>query len=80
MRRTAWRCRRRWSSPSGIKSLYDYWGSAICRELAADETLIVNLASKEYSRAVEPYLEAHIELCDLCVRHPSEDGKGAVLR
>ena len=62
--------------PSGIKSLYDYWGSAICRELAADETLIVNLASKEYSRAVEPYLEAHIDYVTCVFGTPSEDGKG----
>ena len=62
--------------PSGIKSLYDYWGSSICRELAADETLIVNLASKEYSRAVEPYLEAHIDYVTCVFGTPSEDGKG----
>ena len=61
--------------PSGIKSLYDYWGSSICRELAADETLIVNLASKEYSRAVEPYLEAHIDNVNCVFGTLAEDGK-----
>jgi cytoplasmic iron level regulating protein YaaA (DUF328/UPF0246 family) len=62
--------------PSGIRSLYDYWGSSIYRELAADETLIVNLASREYSRAVEPYLESHIEYVTCVFGTLSEDGKG----
>ena len=64
--------------PSGIKSLYDYWGSSICRELAADETLIVNLASKEYSRAVEPYLEAHIDYVTCVFGTLAEDGTGGL--
>ena len=64
--------------PSGIKSLYDYWGSSICQELAADETLIVNLASKEYSRAVEPYLEAHIDYVTCVFGTLAEDGTGGL--
>ena len=39
------------------KDLYGFWGDKIYRELAADgPAVILNLASKEYSRAVEPYL------------------------
>ena len=42
------------------KNLYDFWGNRLYRRLvgeAADaETIIVNLASKEYSKAIEPWL------------------------
>ena len=42
----------------GSRDLYGYWGDAIYRRLTdgEDHPLIVNLASKEYSRAVEPWL------------------------
>ncbi|ANU54551.1 peroxide stress protein YaaA [Acutalibacter muris] len=41
-------------SVSGAKDLYAFWGDSIAKELAGDSVL--NLASKEYSRAVMPYL------------------------
>lgn len=45
-------------SVNGKKDLYDYWGNRLYEELTADgDTVIVNLASKEYSRAVEPWLK-----------------------
>ncbi len=37
-------------------NLYDFWGALIARKLAREEKLIVNLASKEYSKAVEAHL------------------------
>lgn len=40
-------------------NLYDFWGDSICRELLRGEganPVVVNLASAEYARAVEPYL------------------------
>lgn len=45
-------------SVDGSRDLYGYWGDALYRELTdgEDHPLIVNLASKEYSRAVEPWL------------------------
>lgn len=42
-------------SVDGKKDLYDFWGSALYGELKAP--VILNLASKEYSSAIEPYLE-----------------------
>ncbi len=39
------------------KDLYDFWGSHIADELARGENLIINLASKEYSKIVEKYLK-----------------------
>lgn len=45
-------------SVDGKKDLYDYWGDRLYRELTNDgDTVIVNLASREYSRAVEPWLK-----------------------
>ena len=38
-------------------SLYDFWGEDICRELFSGEDTVLNLASKEYSKAVEPYIK-----------------------
>ena len=41
---------------AGAKDLYDYWGDRIYREVLDDSHVIVNLASKEYSKCVEKYL------------------------
>lgn len=46
--------------PAGASGdLYGFWGRRLYEALIRDEhaPVIVNLASKEYSRAVEPYLE-----------------------
>lgn len=37
-------------------NLYDYWGEKLVNELYQEDHLVVNLASKEYSKAIEPYL------------------------
>ena len=42
---------------SGFKNLYDFWGDSLYREVADDSRIIVNLASKEYSRCIEKYLQ-----------------------
>ena len=49
---------------SGFKNLYDFWGDSLYREVMDDpeglasrrSRIIVNLASKEYSRCIEKYL------------------------
>lgn len=42
-------------------NLYDYWGSALTDALTEDgETVILNLASEEYAKAVRPYLPAWV--------------------
>lgn len=38
------------------KDVYSFWGDKLARELERDASLIINLASKEYSKAVLPYL------------------------
>ena len=40
------------------KGLYDYWGKKIYDAIIDDSHIIVNLASKEYSKTVEKYLSA----------------------
>lgn len=41
----------------GIDGLYDFWGSSLYEEVVDDSHVIVNLASKEYSRCIDPYLQ-----------------------
>ena len=43
-------------SVDGCRDLYAFWGGAPAEALAAETDLVVNLASREYSRAVEPHL------------------------
>ena len=46
------------------RDLYRFWGDSLYRALTAGgDRVIVNLASREYSRAVEPYLTA----ADTCI-------------
>ncbi|GAA3626202.1 peroxide stress protein YaaA [Lactobacillus hamsteri] len=37
-------------------SLYNFWNSKIADEIFRDDDLVINLASKEYSRVITPYL------------------------
>ena len=40
----------------GCRDLYQFWGDRLARQLAAETDFVLNLASKEYSKAVEPHL------------------------
>ncbi|WP_022764940.1 peroxide stress protein YaaA [Butyrivibrio sp. XPD2006] len=42
----------------GHKDLYDLWGDRLYREVRDESGVIVNLASKEYSKCIEKYLGA----------------------
>jgi len=44
----------------GRKDLYAWWGDSIAEELLRDGGTIVNLASQEYSRAVEPFARGKV--------------------
>ena len=50
------------------KDLYAFWGDRLYKELVREEQVVLNLASKEYSKARDP-------VCDLCVWKPA-GGKG----
>ena len=45
------------ASVDGFSNLYDFWGESLYREVIDDSRIIVNLASKEYSKAVERHLQ-----------------------
>ena len=44
------------ASVDGHKDLYDFWGRSLYEEVMDDSRIIINLASKEYSRCIEKYL------------------------
>ena len=41
---------------NGSRDLYDFWGSALYEAVRDDSGIIINLASKEYSKCIEKYL------------------------
>ncbi|MCF0105792.1 MAG: peroxide stress protein YaaA [Holdemanella sp.] len=45
------------ASINGFKDLYAYWGSKLYEQVIDDSHIIINLASKEYSKCIEPYLK-----------------------
>ena len=42
---------------AGHKNLYEYWGDDLYRAVMDDSHVLINLASKEYSRCIEKYLQ-----------------------
>ncbi len=38
------------------KNLYDFWGSKLYQEVREEDGILINLASKEYSKCIEKYL------------------------
>ena len=45
------------ASVCGCKDLYEFWGRSIYDAVRDDDGIIINLASKEYAKCVEKYLE-----------------------
>lgn len=56
------------------KNLYEYWGSSIAEELFSETDCVVNLASREYSRCVSPFLTEGIRFLT-CVFGEWKDGR-----
>ena len=46
----------------GSQDLYAFWGDKLARRLAEETDFVLDLASKEYSRAVEPHLPENVRL------------------
>lgn len=42
---------------NGCRNLYDFWGSRLYQDVLDDSRVLINLASKEYSKSVAPYLQ-----------------------
>ncbi len=61
----------------GCRDLYEFWGDKLYRHLAGSDKTILNLASKEYSKAVEPYIEPDTRFIT-CVFAEEKDGKPKV--
>ena len=54
----------------GTKSLYEYWGDVLYKDVRDESGIIINLASKEYSKCIEKYLSEEdtyitITFCEL---------------
>lgn len=47
---------------AGAKNLYEFWGDRLAQTLVEQDGWVLNLASKEYSRAVAPHLPQGTEL------------------
>ncbi len=54
--------------------LYEFWGGSLAEALAAETDCIVNLASREYSKAVQPHLPDRVRWVD-CLFMEETDGK-----
>lgn len=57
----------------GTKDLYEYWGDRLYREVLDESGLIVNLASKEYSRCIEKYLRPENKFLTCVFGEPEGD-------
>lgn len=61
-------------SVDGAKDLYGFWGGRLAEALAAETDLVLNLASREYSRAVLPHLPERVKAIT-CVFGQWEKGR-----
>ena len=58
----------------GTASLYEYWGKKLYQEVLDDSRIIINLASKEYSKCIENYLCPEDRMIT-CIFGEWKDGK-----
>ena len=58
----------------GARDLYQFWGGRLAQSLAGETDLVLNLASKEYSRAVEPHLPRSVRFLT-CIFGEWRDGR-----
>ena len=63
----------RLKTPAG-NNLYQFWGDKIYKALTQDENIILNLASKEYSKVVEKYCMSPVKIVT-CIFGERIDGK-----
>lgn len=45
-----------------LDSLYDYWGNTLAEHLFSEDSLILNLASKEYSKCISQYAKGREDM------------------
>lgn len=56
------------------KNLYDFWANSIYKELIKNSNIILNLASKEYSKCIEKYISKD-DIFVSCIFGSLKDGK-----
>lgn len=61
-------------SVDGHKDLYAFWSGKLAEQLAGETDFVLNLASKEYSRAVEPHLPPSVRFLT-CTFGEQKEGK-----
>lgn len=59
---------------SGYKDLYDYWGDDLFKKLYSDTDIVLNLASKEYSKSIENHLNDQVQFIS-CTFGEYKNGK-----
>ena len=47
---------------AGKKNLYQYWGASLYEALTKEDRVILNLASKEYSKVIEPFADDNVRI------------------
>lgn len=57
------------------KNLYEFWGDSLYKELRKESNVILNLASKEYSKCIEKYLSDDDVFITCIFGELKEDGK-----
>ena len=57
------------------KNLYEFWGDSLYKELRKESNVILNLASKEYSKCIEKYLSEDDVFITCVFGELNEDGK-----
>lgn len=45
------------ATAAGCRNLYDFWGESLYQEVMDESRVLINLASKEYARCIEKYLQ-----------------------
>lgn len=61
-------------APEGKTGLYEFWGSLLYEKLKEETNCILNLASKEYAKCVEAYLEPDMRMVT-CIFGELKNGK-----
>lgn len=62
---------------AGCRNLYQFWGESLYKELVREDRVILNLASKEYSKVIEPFVSEDVRLVTCifgCEDAKSKDG------
>ena len=62
------------AAAAGYRNLYDFWADALYREVMDDSRVLINLASKEYSKCIEKYLQPNDRYIT-CIFGELEGGK-----